>query len=75
MSWTWRYEDESGTTLDEPDDEVFESRSDAESWLGENFGDLADRGVSAVTLLDGETRVYGPMSLSAADTADEEGLE
>ncbi|CAN5444758.1 hypothetical protein BH24ACT9_BH24ACT9_05890 [soil metagenome] len=65
MSWTWRYEDEAGTTLDSPDPENFESRSDAESWLGENFGDLADNGVAAVTLLDGETKIYGPMSLSA----------
>lgn len=65
MSWTWRYEDEAGTTLVSPDPEDFESRSDAESWLGENFGDLADNGVAAVTLLDGETKIYGPMSLSA----------
>ena len=66
MSWTWRYEDEAGAILDAPDPEAFESRSDAESWLGENFGDLADNGVAAVTLLDGETKIYGPMGLGAA---------
>ncbi len=64
MSWTWRYEDEAGTTLSAADPEAFESRSDAESWLGENFGELAEDGVAAVTLLDGESEVYGPMSLS-----------
>ncbi|MBA3294026.1 MAG: hypothetical protein WKF51_03270 [Geodermatophilaceae bacterium] len=66
MSWTWRYEDEAGATLSTPEPEAFESRSDAESWLGENFGDLADNGIAAVTLLDGESPVYGPMSLSAS---------
>lgn len=65
MSWTWQYEDAAGAGLDSPDSEAFESRSDAESWLGENFGELTDQGVAAVTLLDGETRIYGPMSLSA----------
>lgn len=65
MSWTWRYEDQAGTTVDSVEPEAFESRSDAESWLGENFGELADSGVAAVTLLDGETKIYGPMSLSA----------
>ncbi|MBA3368979.1 MAG: hypothetical protein H0T99_10005 [Geodermatophilaceae bacterium] len=66
MSWTWRYEDEAGATLDAPEPEAFESRSDAESWLGENFAELAEDGVVAVTLFEGETRVYGPMSLAAA---------
>ncbi|MBA3800449.1 MAG: hypothetical protein H0X18_15415 [Geodermatophilaceae bacterium] len=65
MSWSWRYEDESGAILDSPGSEVFESRSDAESWLGENFADLADIGVGAVTLLEGDIKIYGPMSLSA----------
>lgn len=65
MSWTWRYEDEAGTTLREPESEAFESRSDAESWLGENFGELLDQGVTAVTLLDGATQVYGAMRLAA----------
>lgn len=64
MSWTWRYTDDAGAALDYPDPEKFESRSDAESWLGENFADLADEGVAAVTLFDGERKVYGPMSLS-----------
>ncbi len=65
MSWSWRYEAESGAILDSPDSEDFESRSDAESWLGENFADLADTGVGAVTLFEGDLKIYGPMSLSA----------
>lgn len=65
MTWAWRYEDETGDAVDAPESEDFESRSDAESWLGEHFGDLADDGVAAVTLFEGETKVYGPMSLSA----------
>ncbi len=65
MGWTWQYEDDSGDDLDVPDAEEFESRSDAESWLGEHFGDLAEQGVAAVTLYEGERKVYGPMSLSA----------
>ena len=40
------------------------NQSDAESWLGENWRDLAERGVAAVTLLDGNREVYGPMSLA-----------
>jgi hypothetical protein len=43
----------------------FPTRSDAESWLGEAYPDLADEGVSAVTLLEGDREVYGPMSLEA----------
>ncbi|MGI8626378.1 MAG: hypothetical protein ACR2J5_07390 [Geodermatophilaceae bacterium] len=66
MSWTWRYEDEAGATLDAPDAETFESRSDAESWLGLSYADLAEQGVAAVSLFDGQKKIYGPMSLSAA---------
>lgn len=65
MVWTWRYEDENGAALQEPESDGFESRSDAESWLGENFGDLAEQGVASVVLYEGERKVYGPMSLSA----------
>lgn len=65
MSWTWRYEDDAGAVLDRPQAKSFDSRSDAESWLGENFGDLVDEQVSAVSLMEGQSVVYGPMSLSA----------
>ncbi|MEI2775267.1 MAG: hypothetical protein V9G19_04705 [Tetrasphaera sp.] len=42
---------------------AFPTQADAEAWLGESWEELADAGVSAVTLLDHDTVVYGPMSL------------
>lgn len=61
MSWTWTFESSSGSVVGRS--EVFESRGDAESWVGEAFGELVEDGVDQVRLLDGETEVYGPMSL------------
>ena len=43
----------------------FASQADAESWVGEIWSDLAEAGVDAVTLLEHERVVYGPMSLHA----------
>ena len=40
------------------------SQADAESWLGEQWRELAEQGVAQVTLLDSGTEVYGPMPLS-----------
>jgi hypothetical protein len=45
----------------------FPSQSDAESWLGEQWRELADAGVDAVTLQHESSVVYGPMSLRAAE--------
>ena len=69
MSWHWRLEDPSGATV-APSSLGIEipptdNQGDAESWLGENWRDLLERGVATVTLLDGEQEVYGPMSLAA----------
>ncbi|MGI8696672.1 MAG: hypothetical protein ACR2JQ_08485 [Mycobacteriales bacterium] len=67
MTWTWRYETADGGALDVPVPEAFATRSDAESWLGEAFPELIDRGVAQVSLLeDGQLR-YGPMGLDPAD--------
>lgn len=68
MSWWWRCENESGETVT-PDgsDEHFPTQSDAESWVGEMWPDLLERGVAQVVLLEDGRTVYGPMSLSAAD--------
>lgn len=64
MSWQWRLEDADGATLAAPSSPTHASQSDAESWLGESWRELADSGVAQVTLVaDGEL-VYGPMSLS-----------
>ena len=43
----------------------FPSQADAESWVGEIWADLAELGVAAVTLMEADRVVYGPMSLSA----------
>ncbi len=65
-SWTWRYEAEDGTPVDGPAQQAFDNRSDAESWLGETYGELADDGVHQVSLLADGDVVYGPMGLSPA---------
>jgi hypothetical protein len=64
MAWTWRLEDAGGATLAEPASPTHGSQADAESWLGEEWRELREAGVSAVTLLENGTKVYGPMSLS-----------
>ena len=65
-TWWWRWEDESGKSIAQEPRQEFPSRADAESWLGEAFGELADEGVAAVTLFQDDREVYGPMSLSEA---------
>ena len=46
---------------------AFSAQGDAESWLGETWRDLAERGVSQVFLLEDDREVYGPMSLAAPE--------
>ena len=66
MAWTWRLEDSAGNAVDLGDGgSSFPSRADAESWLGEEWRELADRGVDQVSLFEEEREVYGPMSLRA----------
>jgi hypothetical protein len=64
MTWTWTFENSLGEVVGRS--EQFESRSDAESWVGEEFGALVEDGVDQVRLFDGDTEVYGPMSLHAS---------
>jgi hypothetical protein len=68
MSWTWQLTDPSGADVDPAsvgvDVPESESQGDAESWLGENWRDLLDRGVATVTLRSAGERVYGPMGLA-----------
>lgn len=64
--WWWRMENGEGeevTVSGELADQRFPSQSDAESWVGELYAELADAGVDAVTLFEADRRVYGPMSL------------
>ena len=66
--WSWRLEDAAGTEVQVPADYAdrrFSSQADAESWIGEIWAALAELGVDAVTLLEADRVVYGPMSLHA----------
>ncbi len=69
MTWTWRLEDPAGAAIDPATLGVelpeTDNQGDAESWLGENWRELLDRGVATVTLFDGDHEVYGPMGLAA----------
>jgi len=73
MAWTWRYLDQKGTVIQPAkvsgggDGSGFPTQSEAESWLGERWRDLAGAGVDAVTLLEDGRDVYGPMSLHPPD--------
>ncbi|MGH8824331.1 MAG: hypothetical protein ACRDVN_07640 [Jiangellaceae bacterium] len=73
MAWTWRYLDRKGAVI--PPEKVsgggdgsgFPTQSEAESWLGERWRELANAGVDAVSLLEDGRDVYGPMSLHPPD--------
>lgn len=56
MTWTWRLEAGDGTVRGES--EAFESQSDAETWIGLEFGDLLERGIDQVVLLDDGAESY-----------------
>jgi hypothetical protein len=64
MSWTWRLESADGAPVSGQAAPAHSNQSDAESWLGEHWRELAEAGVSQVTLLDDGTEVYGPMPLA-----------
>ena len=49
-----------------PEQPEFPTQADAESWVGETWRELAEAGVSAVTLFEGDRKAYGPMSLEPA---------
>lgn len=62
--WWWQLVGPDGAVIEpESGRQEFPSRGDAESWVGECWAELAEDGVSAVTLFEGEREVYGPMSL------------
>jgi hypothetical protein len=64
MTWSWRLEDTDGSLVIGPASPTHPSQSDAESWIGEQWRELAEAGVAQVSLLEGNKLVYGPMSLS-----------
>lgn len=67
--WTWRYLDAHGNPIEGETlvTKGFPTQSDAENYLGESWRELVEAGVEAVTLREGDTVVYGPMSLRAAE--------
>lgn len=64
-TWWWRLEGPDGTEVSPEQRPEFPTRSDAESYVGESYAELAESGVAAVTLFEGDREVYGPMSLAA----------
>jgi hypothetical protein len=46
-----------------PAPKPFPSQADAESFIGEAWRELLAAGVHAVTLFEGDRKVYGPMGL------------
>jgi len=62
-TWWWQPADEAGVALDRALPR-FASQRAAEDWLGENFTELAETGVTAVSLFDADRVVYGPMPLA-----------
>jgi hypothetical protein len=65
VAFRWRYQDAAGQTVDGPD-EQFDDQQQAEGWFGAEWEMLREMGVDAVTLLDDDDEVYGPMSLHEA---------
>lgn len=70
MTWTWTYEGPDGAAVDLTDAAVeqpeFPTQADAESWIGETWRELREAGVHAVSLVEDDRPVYGPMSLDPA---------
>ena len=66
MGWTWELHGGEAPELTQPE-AGFPSQADAESWVGEVWRDLLEQGVDSVTLYEEGRRVYGPMSLHAAE--------
>ena len=65
MPWSWRYENVDGQPVSGPA-ETFSSQADAESWIGQEWRELADSGVAQVVLVE-DDRVDYRMSLRPAD--------
>ncbi|MFI0721050.1 MULTISPECIES: hypothetical protein [unclassified Streptomyces] len=66
MAWTWRFETADGTAVEPAvQPEEFTTQGDAESWLGLYWKELLEGGAEQVVLSDGDTKIYGPMSLHA----------
>ncbi len=71
MGWTWQMQRSDGAVVGSiavaQPESGFPSQAEAETWVGEVWRDLLAEGVDAVTLFEDGRRVYGPMSLHAAE--------
>jgi hypothetical protein len=65
MPWSWRYENVEGQPVNGPG-ETFSSQADAESWIGQEWRELAESGVAQVVLVE-DDRVDYKMSLLPAE--------
>lgn len=61
MAFYWVYESAEDKRLGHS--ESFDSRSDAETWIGAEFNLLLDEQVDQVRLFEDDTEIFGPMSL------------
>ncbi len=71
-TWTWCYYDAERVTVKPALEEQhaaqeFPSQSDAESWLGEHWRELAAAGVAEVELIEADDVRYA-MSLTASES-------
>ena len=66
--WRWDLLNADGAPLTGGDPaQTFPTQSEAESWVGWHWPELVEAGGDAVTLQEGDVRVYGPMSLRPAE--------
>jgi hypothetical protein len=61
--WHWSADSDPGDGLL---DRAFPSQGEAETWLGEFYPELRERGVRTVSLYEADRLVYGPMGLDPA---------
>ena len=70
-TWTWQLEDPTGAPVDPAElgveVPVVDNQGDAESWLGENWRDLLERGIATVTLLASPEGGYVAWAIQAPE--------
>jgi hypothetical protein len=62
VAFYWRYQTPHGIPGGAPEEE-FDDQAEAEAWFSATWEGLRVQGVEAVVLMDGDSEVYGPMSL------------
>lgn len=64
--WGWELLDGDERSMRRPTSPTFTSRFDAESWLGENWRQLAEQGVAAARLMHDGEQVAPPLPLHSS---------